>query len=99
PRSRSSATPGTYWDTVGMEGEPDSNVRDEGDRSICWGSKADGLVCANHPVTVGTWDEIRSFRAYMKARPGVPSRYLRVPVTKKSRSRAFTSTGRVPQSW
>src|SRR5580765_2499077 len=73
--------PGTAAYTLGTGGEPDSNLRAVGDRSICWGSKANGLVWANHPVTVGTSDDTISFRTYMKARPGGPSRYLRVPVT------------------
>ena len=56
--------------TLGTEGEPDSNLRAVGDRSICWGSKANGLVWANHPVIVGTSVEMRSLRTYINARPG-----------------------------
>src|SRR6267143_2484935 len=96
PSSRSSSNPGTEAYRLGTGGEPDSDLRAVGDRSICWGSKVKGFVCANHPVTAGTSDEMSSLRTYMKARPGGPSRYLRVPVTKKSRSSAFTSTERVP---
>src|ERR1700732_3378518 len=99
PISFSNWNPGTAAYTLGTDGEPDSNLRALVDKSMCWGSKSNGLVCANHPVTVGTSDEMSSLRTYMKASPGGPSRYLRVPVTKKSTSMALTSTGRVPQSW
>src|ERR1035441_2479703 len=99
PISCNSWNPGSAAYTFGTDGEPDSNRRAVGDKSNRLGSRANGFACANHPVTVGTNDEMSSLRTYMKARPGGPSRYLRVPVTKKSTSKALTSMGRVPQSW
>src|SRR4249919_2842818 len=52
---------------------------------------------ANQPVAVGSIDWTSSRRQKKNPRPAEPSRYLSTPATRKSQSRARTSTGSEPR--